>query len=159
MIHLVFAMDPNGLIGSDNRLPWHYPKDLRHFKKITEGHIVLMGRKTFESIIKRNKKPLPNRHSVVATKHDFSYDHPDVTIINDVQTYLKSHRKEDLYVIGGRSIYHQSLPFADRLHVTHIHQTHEGDIYLDIDFDDFELKKEEKKEDMTFAVYDRVKEP
>lgn len=159
MIHLVLAMDPNGLIGNHDRLPWHYPEDLRHFKKITRGHTVVMGRKTFESIIKRNGKPLPKRHSVVATRHAFTYEHPDVTIIHDLVGYLKAHQNEELYVIGGKAIYHQSLPWAHRLHVTHIHQNHEGDVYVDIDFSDFKPISKNEHEHMTFTVYERVVQP
>jgi len=87
MINLIFAIDPNGLIGKGNDLPWHYPEDLRYFKQRTMGKTVLMGLETFKSIIDRLGHPLPGRKSIVASLEPFSY--PGVTVIDDVVAFFE----------------------------------------------------------------------
>ncbi|MFA5380803.1 MAG: dihydrofolate reductase [Candidatus Izemoplasmatales bacterium] len=154
MISLIFAIDPHQLLGKGNDLPWHYPEDLQYFKKTTRGKTVLMGLETFQSIISRNGKPLPNRHSVVASLSPFTYEGVDV--INDLHAYLKTPRDEEIFVIGGKTIYELSLPFANRLYVTHIEKVYEGDIYFTkLDLSQFHLIRETLGQGLRFAIYER----
>ncbi|MDD3130044.1 MAG: dihydrofolate reductase [Candidatus Izemoplasmatales bacterium] len=155
MISMIFAMDPTGLIGKNNDLPWNYPEDLQYFKYITLNKTVLMGVTTFESIVARLNKPLPNRKSIVASLNEFSY--PGVEVINDLESFLKKKHKEEIFVIGGKTIYEIALPYADKLYITHIKKVYEGDTYLDIDLNDFKLIKSDDNEELNFAVYERIK--
>jgi len=155
MISMIFAMDPTGLIGKNNDLPWNYPEDLQYFKYITLNKTVLMGVTTFESIVSRLNKPLPNRKSIVASLTEFSY--PGVQVISDLEAFLKEKHDEEIFVIGGKTIYEIALPYADKLYITHIKKVYEGDTYLDIDLSDFTLVKSDDNEDLTFAVYERKK--
>lgn len=156
MISLIFAIDPNYLIGKGNDLPWNYKEDLQYFKKTTLGKTVLMGLETFKSILSRNGKPLPGRHSIVASLEPFDY--PGVEVINDLFQYLKTPRLEEVFVIGGKTIYELSLPYADRLYITHIKKPHEGNVFLKkIDLSRFQVITSEDHDDLTFVVYERVK--
>ena len=155
MISLIFATDPNHLIGRDNDLPWNYPEDLKYFKNRTLHQTVLMGLATFHSIMSINGKPLPNRNLVVASLEEFSY--PGVTVIKDLISYLKQPHEEEIFVIGGKTIYELSFPYADRLYITHIKKAYEGNVYLNFSLDDFHLISEDEHEDLIFAIYERVK--
>ncbi|MDY0317709.1 MAG: dihydrofolate reductase [Candidatus Izemoplasmatales bacterium] len=155
MISMIFAMDPTGLIGKNNDLPWDYPEDLQYFKYITLNKTVLMGVTTFESIVQRLNKPLPNRKSIVASLDNFSY--PGVEVINDLIGFLKKPHNEEIFVIGGKTIYEIAFPYADKLYITHIKKVYDGDTYLDFDLSDFKLVKSDDNEELTFAVYERIK--
>ncbi len=155
MINLIWAMDKNRLIGKDNDLPWHYKEDLQYFKEITLNHTVLMGRKTFDSIVSRIKKPLPKRKNVVLTRTIKESEFDNVEYINNVDEYL-SNLKEDIFVIGGSSIYEQTLKYADRLYITHIDNEYEGDAYFpEIDLSEYKKIKSDKSGELEFAVYER----
>lgn len=155
MISMIFAIDPTGLIGKNNDLPWNYPEDLQYFKYVTLNKTVLMGVTTFESIVTRLNKPLPNRKSIVASLNDFSY--PGVEVISDLIGFLKKPHEEEIFVIGGKTIYELAFPYADRLYITHIKKVYEGDTYLDLDLSGFKLIKSDDNEELTFAVYERVR--
>ena len=134
MINLVMAMDMNQAIGLGNQLPWYLPADLAYFKQLTKGKMVVMGRKTFESL---PAKPLPDRINVVLTRNsDFSF--PGVLVYNSVSKLMKDAENIDLYVIGGANIYKIFLPVADKLYVTHIYDTFLADTFLNIDFSKWE---------------------
>jgi dihydrofolate reductase len=148
-------MDPTGLIGKNNDLPWDYPEDLQYFKYVTLNKTVLMGVTTFESIVQRLNKPLPNRKSIVASLDNYSY--PGVEVINDLIGFLKKPHNEEIFVIGGKTIYEIAFPYADKLYITHIKKVFEGDTYLDFDLSDFKLVKSDDNEELTFAVYERIK--
>ena len=152
---MIFAMDPTGLIGKNNDLPWDYPEDLQYFKYITLNKTVLMGVTTFESIVQRLNKPLPNRKSIVASLDNFSY--PGVEVINDLIGFLKKPHNEEIFVIGGKTIYEIAFPYADKLYITHIKKVYDGDTYLDFDLSNFKLVKSDDNEELTFAVYERIK--
>ncbi|MBN2504819.1 MAG: dihydrofolate reductase [Bacilli bacterium] len=155
MISMIFAMDPKKLIGKGNDLPWNYPEDLAYFKKMTENKTVLMGLETFRSILQRNGRPLPNRQSIIASLEPYSY--PGVLVINDLITYLKAHHNEEIFIIGGKTIYELALPYADRLYITHIKRTHDGDVYLTkLDLSHFRLVSKDERKDLIFAVYERT---
>lgn len=116
-------MARDNVIGKDNDMPWHLPADLQHFKTITDGKPVLMGRKTYESI----GKPLPNRWNVIITR-DTEYKVDGATVVHSAEEALDlvKHNSE-IMVIGGASIYEHFLPIADILYVTHIDADIDGD--------------------------------
>ncbi|WP_100331346.1 dihydrofolate reductase [Bacillus xiapuensis] len=126
MISFIWAMDKNGLIGSNNRLPWRLPEDLKFFKETTLGHPIVMGRKTYESI----GKPLPGRENIILTR-DPSYQAEGCTVIHSADELMaKAENGGEWFVTGGAEIFKQLLPFADRLYVTVIEEEFEGDTYF-----------------------------
>ncbi|QQS19562.1 dihydrofolate reductase [Candidatus Saccharibacteria bacterium] len=127
MIAIVVAVAENGVIGSRNDLPWYLPADLKHFKKVTSGHTVVMGRTTFESIVARLGKPLPNRKNVVLSR-DKSFEHKGASVIHDIQEIATL--AEDVYVIGGAQVYAAMLSSADMLYVTQVHANISGDAHF-----------------------------
>ncbi|MGL4336166.1 MAG: dihydrofolate reductase [Turicibacter sp.] len=156
MISMIVAFDENQLIGADNKLPWHFKEDLRYFKETTLGHDILMGRNTFDSILGYNNKPLPGRHNIILT-HSNQYTDYDVTVIDELQSYIECYPAEkELFVIGGRSVYEQVLPLADRLYITHIKGSYKGDTYFPA-YDPMNWNCISKKETdcLIFAVYER----
>ncbi len=127
-IELVVAVSENDVIGRDNRLPWHLPADLRHFKALTIGHTVLMGRKTHESI----GRPLPGRRNVILTRSS-SYAAEGCEIARSLAEARHAHAAQGtIMVIGGAEVYRESLPHAVRIHLTIVH-THiaDGDASFD----------------------------
>ncbi|TYR81159.1 dihydrofolate reductase [Priestia megaterium] len=158
MISLIVAMDQNRLIGKENDLPWRLPEDLKYFKRITTGHTVVMGRKTFESI----GKPLPNRENIILTRQE-NYQPEGTTVIHSIEELQKLGEKE-LFVIGGATLYEQTLEVASRLYVTHIEEAFEGDTYFPIiDLTVWkEVSREKGPQDEQnpytyyFTVYERV---
>lgn len=153
MIALVVAYDLNRLIGQNNQLPWHYKEDLKYFKEVTLNQTVLMGRKTYASILKSLNGPLPKRDNVVLST---TLVDDRVTVISDLESYVKT-AQTDIYVIGGASIYAQTLPLCDRLYITHIEKTFTGDTFFpDWSSDDFTLMTERQSGELRFAVYERV---
>lgn len=154
MINIIVAIAKNNVIGKNNEIPWHYPEDLQYFKEVTMGKNVLMGSKTFDSIIKRLGKPLPGRNNIVLSRNkDFSY--PGVTVINDLESFLKS-QTDDIFIIGGSSIYRQTLAYADKLYITFIDDEYEGDTFFpEIDFQNYQLIEKKERGKLTFCVYQR----
>lgn len=124
MISFVVAMDENRAIGKDNDLPWYLPNDLKHFKNVTMGKPIVMGRKTYESI----GKPLPGRENIVVTRDD-NYQASGTRVVHSVDEVLKIDA-EELCVIGGTEIFKLFMPVADRLYVTEIHNTFDADTYF-----------------------------
>ena len=121
-------MASNRVIGRDNRLPWRLPADLRRFKELTMGHTLLLGRKTFESI----GRPLPGRTMLVVSRQE-GYAPEGVSVARSVQEALAQAREageSELFVAGGAEIYRQTLPVADRLHLTRIEEDFAGDVYF-----------------------------
>lgn len=130
-ISFVVARADNGVIGRDNALPWHLPADLKHFKRLTVGKPVVMGRRTFESI----GKPLPGRHNIVLTR-DAAWHAEDVTVVTNLAEAIAASgldpktRADEVMIIGGAAIYAEALPIATRVYLTEIHATPEGDTRL-----------------------------
>ncbi|TCV12271.1 dihydrofolate reductase [Sphingobacterium alimentarium] len=160
-ITLIVAAAENNAIGKDNKMPWHLPNDFKYFKKNTLEHSVVMGRKTFESI----GKPLPERRNIILTR-DMNYTHEEVDVANsvqEVQNYCRDER--EIFIIGGAEIYKQTLPLADKVLLTRVHTTINGDAYfpelLDHEWNLVSAEKHEKDEkhafDYTFEVYERAK--
>ena len=158
MISLIWAMDKNWLVGKDNKLPWHFKEDLIYYKSKTQGNTVLMGDNSYYSLKSYYKdKPLPYGKIYVASLLDLKLD--DAVVINDVISFLKNFPKEEeLWVVGGATIYKFSLPYADNLYITHVDGEYEGDAY----FPKFDLENEFKlissrvSNNLNFAVYERV---
>ena len=157
MISIIAAVAENNVIGNKNKIPWHIPEDFKHFKEVTMGHPVLMGKNTFESIMSMLGKPLPGRTNLVLAKEDFSVPE-GVQIMHSLKEAFAAYRNEDLFVIGGASVYAQTMPFADTLSITHIAQSPEGDTYFpEIKKDEWRLVSEEPHEGYRFAVYERTR--
>ena len=122
----IVAMSENQVIGKDNQLPWHLPADLAHFKKITMGKPILMGRKTFQSI----GKVLPGRCNVIVT-HDTAFQANGCVIANSIGTALAAvSYSDEAFVIGGALLFRQMLSRIQRLYLTLIHQDFEGDTFF-----------------------------
>jgi dihydrofolate reductase len=124
MIALIAAKADSDIIGSRGDLPWYLPADLRHFKQLTSGETVVMGRKTLDSIIERLGHPLPDRRNVVVTRQE-SLPYDGVEIIHDIS--LIRSLGERVFVIGGAEIYQQTIDMADTLYITEVHATIHGD--------------------------------
>ncbi|CAN5144568.1 dihydrofolate reductase [soil metagenome] len=127
-INLIYARAANGVIGKNNAMPWHLPEDLAHFKRLTQGWPVIMGRKTWDSLPPRFR-PLPGRTNVVITRQ------PDwngagaqpASSLSDALAQCSS--AEEVWIIGGAQIYAQAEPLADRIEVTEIAQDFDGDAF------------------------------
>ena len=115
-----------------------------------------MGEATFQSIINRLHKPLPNRKSIVAsTRCDFDY--PGVECVRDLIAYLKKHQDEEIFIIGGKQIYEISLPYAKRLYITHINRDYEGDVFFpEFDYRQYQQISKEDCGELSFCVYEKV---
>lgn len=125
-IAMIAAMANNRVIGKDNQMPWHLPEDLKHFKAMTLGKPVVMGRKTFESI----GRPLPGRHNIVISRQD-DYPHEGISLASSFEEALVlAGDCEELVVIGGGQLYKTLLPRADKLYLTEIDLDVEGDTHF-----------------------------
>lgn len=125
IVSIVVAIAKNNAIGKDNKLLWHLPKDLKHFKDITSGHTIIMGRKTYESV----GKPLPNRRNIIITRQNISIDGCEV--VNSINEALKLGTEEDeVFIVGGAEIYKQAMALTDRIYLTIVHQEFDGDTYF-----------------------------
>jgi dihydrofolate reductase len=155
MISMIWAMDENWLIGKDNLLPWHYKKDLAYFKKMTKHEAVIMGDLTYQSLKTYYKKtPLPFKKVYVANIEDKTYE--DAIHVKDIFKFIKE-TKEDIFVIGGKTIYQLLLPYANRLYITYVLKRHEGNVYFPkFDLSKFKCVAKQLEENLIFATYERV---
>ena len=128
IVTIIVAVAENSVIGNNNELLWRLRDDMKNFKRLTTGHFVLMGRKTFESI----GKPLKERTNIVITRNtDFSF--PGIITANSVETalqYASAHGAEELFIIGGAEIYRKLLPVAGKMYYTRVKALPEGDAYF-----------------------------
>ncbi|VVC76850.1 Dihydrofolate reductase [Aquicella siphonis] len=128
MLSAIAAMSDNRVIGSNNQLPWRLPADLRHFKTLTSGHPILMGRKTYESI----GRPLPHRTNIIMTRNA-ALRIPGcivVTSFKEALAHAAAEDKREVFIIGGAEIYQQSLPYLDRIYLTIVHENFSGDAFF-----------------------------
>lgn len=135
-ITLIAAAAQNNALGKDNRMIWHLPDDFKRFKKLTTGHHIIMGRKTLESM----NGPLPNRTNIVITRQpDYTYE--GCTIAHSLDEALAlSPENEEVFIIGGGEIYNQSIAKADKIELTRVNTTVEGDAFFpEIDTNEWEL--------------------
>jgi dihydrofolate reductase len=157
MISMIVAFDGNRLIGANNKLPWHFKDDLQYFKEVTMGNDIFMGRLTFESILSYRNQPLPGRHHFVATR-TADYDFESVTTVGNIEDFINNYPSDkELFIIGGANIYEQLLPFVDRLYITHVKHSYEGDAWFpSVDLSHWSSQKIKETDDLCFMVYERV---
>jgi dihydrofolate reductase len=125
MLSLIVAVAENGVIGGGNQLLWKLPADLKRFKETTSGHAIIMGRKTYESI----GRPLPNRRNIVVTRQDLNIE--GVEVVHSLEEAIaKVSEDAEAFIIGGAELYRQALPFVDRIYLTAVHQSFDGDVYF-----------------------------
>ncbi|OGE80169.1 MAG: hypothetical protein A2660_02460 [Candidatus Doudnabacteria bacterium RIFCSPHIGHO2_01_FULL_45_18] len=126
---LIAAVSKNGVIGKADALPWYIPEDLKHFKQMTTGKACLMGKRTFDSIMNRLKKPLPERESIVVSRQTDWQPPEGVKVFHSLEEALKylEHHKE-VMVIGGGQVYSQTIDKADKLILTEVHKEIDGDV-------------------------------
>ena len=128
ILSLLVAVARNGVIGRNNDLPWHLPEDLKRFKALTLGYPVVMGRRTYESIIERTGRPLPGRDNIVVTRRT-GYAAPGCRVAHSLEEALAAASgAKKIFVIGGADIFALALPLANRLDVTEIDAVVEGDV-------------------------------
>ena len=128
MISLVVAVSENNAIGKNNQLLWHLPNDLKFFKNTTWGGVVIMGRKTYESV----NKPLPGRTNIVITKQ-VNWTSENVIVVNSIEAAIQKAKDlnfKEIFIIGGGEIYKESISIADKIYLTKVHTTIEGDTYF-----------------------------
>lgn len=118
-IALIAAVAENGAIGRNQQLLWHLPNDLKFFKNLTSGHTVVMGRRTFESL---PNGALPNRRNIVLT-HNPHVSWPNVTVIHQLDEIEQEKADDEIFIIGGASLYNETIGLADTLYITHIHHS------------------------------------
>lgn len=148
-IHIVVCTDANGGIGYKNRMPWHHPQELAHFKKLTYGHTVVYGRKTYESI----GGILEGRRNVIVSRHP----NPQVEVVSNFECFLESHREEELYICGGGEIYRQALNYADWIERSLLKESYTCDTFFYIP-KTFECVSRENHGSFIFEVYRRKKD-
>ena len=159
MITLIAAMDKNRVIGKGEAIPWHLPADFAHFKEVTTGHPVIMGSTTYESI----GKPLPNRTNIILSRSNEEIEGCIVAHSLEEAFEIASDKDDNIFVIGGASVYAQALPFADRLDLALVDAQVDGDIF----FPEFDAKEwieksrkeksadEKNKYNIAWVVYER----
>jgi dihydrofolate reductase len=127
-LSLIVAVAENGVIGHNNQLIWHLPNDLKQFKRLTTGHCIIMGRKTFESI----GKPLPNRTSIIISRNtDFQIE--GCLTVSSLENAIDTAQKieiEEAFIIGGAEIYRLALPIVDKIYLTEVHHAYKGDTFF-----------------------------
>jgi dihydrofolate reductase len=156
---IIVAVAANGVIGADGSIPWHYSEDLRRFKRLTTGHSVIMGRRTYESILADLGEPLPDRTSIVLTTTDI--DAPkEVYPVESVDDALQTAREqatETVFVAGGESVYEQFLPLADRMERTELHEAYTGDTHFpEWESEQWTVTARTAREDFDFVTYERA---
>lgn len=148
-------MTNNRVIGKDNSLIWHIPEDLKNFKELTSNNTVIMGRKTWESIPEKFR-PLPNRNNIVISRNLSSIEGAEVcsSVANALEK-AKSYEKE-VFVIGGSSIYEQTLHLASKIYLSYIRKEYDGDTYFPrFNEDDWEITETKDFAEFKFVVYEK----
>jgi len=155
---LVAAVAENGVIGRDGTMPWHYPEDLKRFKRLTTGHPVVMGRRTYESIAARLDGPLPDRTTVVLSRSALELPEGAVHASDAGEAVALAAARDDVaFVAGGATVYEAFLPLADRLELTELDDAYEGDTYFpSFDRDEWTETAREDRERFAFVTYERV---
>lgn len=128
MYSFMIAVGDNNEMGLDMGLPWRLPKEVRYFRSVTEWHTIIMGRKTFESL----PRVLPNRRHIVLTREkDYTYDDPNVIIVNTLEEVFKlCDDKEENFIIGGAEIFRIFMPYVKRIYLTIVHGNFKADVYF-----------------------------
>lgn len=159
IVSIVVAIAEDNAIGKDNQLLWHLPADLKHFKDITSGHTIIMGRKTYDSI----GRPLPNRRNIVITRNR-ELELPGTEITNSLDEALAlCEGTGEVFIIGGAELYNHALGLTNRIYLTRVHQTYEADTFFpEIDVEEWKevstenhLPDEKNKVAYTFSTLER----
>lgn len=162
---LIVAVSENHVIGKDNDLIWHLPKDMKFFKETTQGHFVIMGRKNLESI-PHKYRPLPNRTNVVVTRQT-SYEADGCIVVNSIEEALnkaKEAHDTEPFIIGGGEIYRLALEnnLVNRIYLTRVHKNYEGDTFFPVLNEDWKVISSEKHSadekhscDYSFEIYEK----
>lgn len=163
-IKIIVAFDDNGAIGRNNDLMWNLPNDMKSFKELTNGHVVVMGRKTFESIPEKYR-PLPNRENVVLTAN-VNWKHDNVLVFHNVKDILQHYNDsgKTLFIIGGGQIYHRFIGsgFVDEIYATHVHtECENADTHINLEnfiipewkFDTILKQEIDEKHAHSFYIY------
>ena len=163
MLSIVVAKAKNNIIGKDNKLVWNLPEDMKHFKELTDGHTIIMGRKTFESI----GRVLPNRkHIIFSQNPDLKINNENVQVVHsllEIQELIEE--KDEAFVIGGSMIYNFLMPYVKKMYITEINEEFDGDTFFPkINTDIWKetkrtkgIKNEENNLDYDFVTYERIK--
>lgn len=157
-ISILAAKSSNNVIGVRNQLPWHIPAELKHFKTLTMGHHIIMGRKTFESI----GRPLPGRDSIVVSRN-IDYQAPGCMVANSVDAAINTISNDDeIFIIGGAELINQTVPRATRMYLTEIHKDYSGDVYFpELDWSVWQEIERKPQDDKAldlkydFVIYDK----
>lgn len=161
MITLIAAAAENNALGKNNEMIWHLPDDFKRFKKLTSGHFIIMGRKTYESL----DGPLPNRTHIIITRQENYAEKVDANcciVVDSIEDAIaKSASEDETFVIGGGEIYKLALPLADKIELTRVHGTFEADAYFpEIDEnkwnlvnEDYHPKDEKHNFDFTYQTF------
>ncbi len=161
MISIIVAVSDDWGIGKNNELLWHISDDLRRFKSLTTGKTIIMGKKTWESLPKR---PLPNRKNIVLTDVPHECIDCSITAYSIDDALSKCSPDEEVFIIGGGSIYRQFMPIADRLYITHVHMKAPADVYFpEIDMTIWKIKEREdfpatdsNSIPYSYVIYERI---
>lgn len=172
ILSAIAAMSKNRVIGVDNGLPWNIPEDMKFFRDMTKGHVMIMGRKTFDSF---GGKPLPHRFHIVITRNpDYKFEDPTVEVVSDIKSALelahmlstKYQKKfgDEVFLIGGGEIYKQAMDITDRIYLTVIDKEYSGDAkFPEFSEEDFALTEKKDRVDpasgipFSFCTYNRKK--
>ena len=158
-MEIVVAMTSNHVIGQNGDMPWHLPADLVHFKKLTSGHAIIMGRRTWESI----GKPLSNRLNIVVTRQE-DYVAEDVTVVHSLEDGIVAAGTQRIFLVGGGEMYKEALPIASKMHITRIDALIDGDTkFPEIDESIWQCKSrvnrsadEKNPYDLVFETWERA---
>ncbi len=160
ILSVIAAVARNNVIGNENKLLWHMPADLKHFKSVTSGHSVIMGRKTYESI----GRALPNRRNIVISRQA-GYSAAGCEMSRSLDEAITACKgEEEVFIIGGADIYRQALSLSDRIYLTRVAADFKGDAYFpEINFSEWKMvetqhhKADEKNGfDYSFSTYHRI---
>ena len=143
IISFIVAVSQNSVIGTDGKLPWHLPADMKYFKQLTLGHHIIMGRATFETL----GKALPGRENIVVTRQT-EYHAPGCIVVGDLRSgidYAATHSETECFIIGGGEIFRQSLLWADKIYMTKVFHHFDGDTFFpELNEDDWKMVSEER---------------
>lgn len=164
MLSLIVATTENNVIGHLNKIPWYMPRDLKHFASVTKGHSVIMGRNTYESIIARLGRPLPDRTNFVVTRNSDFKAEGCIVVHSLLDALEKTSGETEVFVIGGSQLYAEAISKADKIYRTLIHTKIDGDAFFpEIELDKwklveskFEAKDEKNPFDVDYEIYNRV---
>lgn len=155
-ISLIVATAENNVIGKDNKMPWHISEDFKHFKEITMGKPCIMGRKTYESILAQLGKPLPGRTSIVVSRSGYSHEGCiSATSLENAIAKAKEETEDEIMVIGGAQIYELALPLADRIYLTRVHQSPDGDAFFPELGDEWKETARDDRDGFSFLTLER----